>query len=147
MKAPTIRSARAGDAIAVAALVTDLGYPTSAADMTERLAMIARDARYATFVADRAGTVVGVAGVRLGPLYERNGLYGQLMVIGVRSEVQGQGIGHALIAEAERWAREGGAVEMVVHSGEHRGDAHAFYERHGYRNTGRRFIKFFSPTA
>jgi hypothetical protein len=36
---------------------------------------------------------------------------------------------------------------MVVHSGEHRNDAHRFYERQGYRNTGRRFIKFFTPAA
>ena len=147
MSRATIRGADSGDAAAIAELVTDLGYPTSAADMSERLAAIEKDAHYATFVADSAGRAVGVAGVRLGPLYERNGLSGQVMVIAVRTEAQGVGVGRALMAAAEGWARQAGAVEMVVHSGEHREDAHRFYERQGYRNTGRRFIKFFTPAA
>jgi GNAT superfamily N-acetyltransferase len=143
----TIRPASSGDAAAIAELVTDLGYRTSAADMSERLAVIARDPRYATFVADSAGRVAGVAGVRLGPLYERNGLSGQVMLIAVGMEFRGNGVGRALLAAAEGWARQAEVAEMVVHSGEHRDDAHRFYERQGYRNTGRRFIKLFTAAA
>jgi GNAT superfamily N-acetyltransferase len=147
MSPTTIRPAAARDAAAIAELVTDLGYPTSAADMSERLAVITRDADYATFVAESVGRVIGVAGVRLGPLYERSGLCGQVMVIAVRVEVQGKGVGRALLTAVEGWARQAGAVEMVVRSGDHREDAHRFYERQGYRNTGRRFIKFVAPAA
>ncbi len=60
-----------------------------------------------------------------------------LAMLTVRPDRQGQGLGAKLIAEAERHARDLGcvAVEMTVIHG--RAELVAFYERRGYRRTGR----------
>lgn len=113
--------------------------------MAERLDSIAAERDYVTLVAERSGFVVGVAGVRVGPLYEKTGRYGQLMLLAVTESAQGTGVGRALMAAVEELVRERGGIEMVVHSGDQRPAAHTFYRRAGYRDTGRRFIKPLVP--
>jgi hypothetical protein len=46
----TIREARPEDASSLAILMTELGYPTSPRDMSERLAMISEQKEYRLFV-------------------------------------------------------------------------------------------------
>lgn len=45
------------------------------------------------------------------------------------------------MAEAEAFARRQGCERIELSSGDHRPDAHAFYERLGYAVECRRFIK------
>jgi len=62
------------------------------------------------------------------------------------STMHGQGIGKALLGEAEKWARERGCDRVTLTSASHRTAAHAFYERQGFPETGRRFAKQIEPT-
>ncbi len=56
----------------------------------------------------------------------------------VRPELQGTGVGRLVLTEAERRARaEWGATEMRMKVISARGDLIAWYERRGYRRTGR----------
>jgi GNAT superfamily N-acetyltransferase len=57
------------------------------------------------------------------------------------SEVRGEGFGKLLLAETERWARERRCNRITVTSANYRTAAHAFYEAHGYEQTGRRLVK------
>jgi ribosomal protein S18 acetylase RimI-like enzyme len=60
-----------------------------------------------------------------------------LGLFAVRPDRQGDGIGRAVVAEAERWARdELGAREMQMFVIRQRDDLIAWYERLGYRRTG-----------
>jgi GNAT superfamily N-acetyltransferase len=59
----------------------------------------------------------------------------------VAPEFKGCGIGKHLVTEAEEFAWENGCARIEITSGEHRADAHAFYEAIGYRQDSRRFIK------
>lgn len=56
-----VRDYADGDVAALARLVTELGYPTSVEQMSQRMARIKRN-DFATFVAEAAGHVVGMIG-------------------------------------------------------------------------------------
>jgi ribosomal protein S18 acetylase RimI-like enzyme len=125
----------------MARLVSTLGYPASSGQMHARLESILADEDYATLVACDDEEIVGFIGTRVGPLYEGDGLYGQIMALAVAADHQRLGIGRTLIRAAESILAARGASIMVVTSGNHRAGAHAFYEKHGYVFTGRRYRK------
>jgi ribosomal protein S18 acetylase RimI-like enzyme len=129
------------DSEAIALLVSDLGYPTSSRQMRQRLVAISRDDDYETLVARENGVVVGFAGIRVGHLYEADEQYGQIMALAVAVQRQRRGIGRMLMTAAESSLADRGARVLVVTSGNHRADAHAFYESCGYTFTGRRYKK------
>ena len=52
-----------------------------------------------------------------------------------------RGIGEALAREVEKEAEAQGCCLVFLTSAERRADAHAFYRRLGYEETGRRFAK------
>ncbi|MEO7002404.1 MAG: GNAT family N-acetyltransferase [Ktedonobacterales bacterium] len=54
---------------------------------------------------------------------------GELAVI---AQAEGQGVGAALLAAAEAWAREHGARFVVLETGIANSHARAFYAQHGY---------------
>lgn len=136
-----ITRASVDDSEAIARLVTELGYPTSARQMRQRLVAIGRDEGYETLVARDDGIVVGFIGTRVGHLYEDDEQYGQVMALAVAVQRQRRGIGQRLMKAAESRLVARGARVLVVTSGNHRADAHAFYESCGYTFTGRRYRK------
>ena len=138
-----IRDAADVDAPELAELITQLGYPTTPAEMAERLAGLTNDPAYRTFVAVRGERVVGVVGVGLGRYYERNGRYARLLVLAVREGERGGGVGKQLTEAAERWAVSQGARAMIINAGRGRARAHRFYEHLGYVANGFRFVKEF----
>jgi ribosomal protein S18 acetylase RimI-like enzyme len=154
-----VRPVELSDAAALAVLMQQLGYPTNESEMWDRLGAISANTDYYTLVAEllagaispgaspgqaAAATeprVVGMIGLRVGVLYEKNGLHGQVMALVVDRECQGAGIGSLLVEGAERWFRDKGVHSVVLGSGYQRTAAHQFYERLGFRATGKRFIK------
>ncbi|MGW2911177.1 GNAT family N-acetyltransferase [Streptomyces asoensis] len=70
---------------------------------------------------------------------EHRGLYAYFGMFAVSPLVQGEGLGKTVMAEAERQARETwGVVEMHMTVISVREELIAWYERRGYRRTGRR---------
>jgi GNAT superfamily N-acetyltransferase len=126
-----IRSARDADAGPIAELSGQLGYPTTAAEMSERLAGLARAGGSVVLVADVGGRVVGwlhivsAHRVEYAPYAEITGLV-------VDERHRGAGVGQALLEAAERWASEQGFDTVRVRSNIVRARAHEFYRRHGY---------------
>jgi GNAT superfamily N-acetyltransferase len=53
---------------------------------------------------------------------------------------RGAGIGRALVAAGEAWARQRGAKEITVRSRSTRERAHRFYERIGYEEIKRSHV-------
>jgi ribosomal protein S18 acetylase RimI-like enzyme len=69
---------------------------------------------------------------------EHRGVHAYFGMFAVSPALQGAGLGKVIIAEAERQARESwGAVEMHMTVISVRNDLIAWYERRGYRRTGR----------
>jgi ribosomal protein S18 acetylase RimI-like enzyme len=137
----SIREATIADAESIARLVTELGYPTSSEQMRERLDVILKDEGYTTLVAFDPESIRAFIGMRVGPLYEADEFCGQIMALAVAKDHQRGGMGRMLMETAESHLNERGVRIVVVMSGTHRADAHAFYKRLGYALTGNRFKK------
>jgi GNAT superfamily N-acetyltransferase len=131
----SIRAARAGDAAALTSLSAELGYPGDERQVEQRFGWIARDPRQRIFVAtDAAGAVVGWVHVNFGRWLVVNPR-GEVMGLVVSSAMRGQGIGRQLMNAAETWTREQGGTVLTLRSNIVRKEAHAFYERLGYKVT------------
>ena len=137
----SIRPFAEGDLAAVAALVSELGYPTTPDQMQARIESIARHPDHATFVAVADGRVVGLTGAYVTPSYEHDQPTGRMTAVVVNEAVRGLGIGRRLVAAAEDWARARGARLMALTSHSRRDGAHAFYRHLGYGETGKRFVR------
>ena len=129
-----IRSARVSDAAMVAALSTELGYPSGAAVMEERLQrLLARDDQ-AVFVAELSGDVAGWLQAQATETLE-SGSRVEIVGLVVGDRFRRRGVGGALMARAEAWAAERGARAVVVRSNVLRSESHAFYQALGYAPT------------
>ena len=136
-----IRAAGTEDVGALANLMTELGYPSSVAEMRRRFESISADLSYETFVAEGGKEVVGMIGIRLERTYEADGNCARVMAPVVFSEHRGRGAGRALICAAEEWARRRGAETVVLTTHKRRAEAHRFYRNMGYEAAGYRFYK------
>ena len=120
------------DAAVIATLVGELGYSASADDIKARLPLLLGSDRYLLAVATAAdGGLLGLVNaeqrlnIESGTSFELTGLV-------VASSARRGGVGSALVAAAESWARARGATSMRVRSNVVRPEAHAFYARLGY---------------
>lgn len=125
-----IRPATLDDAQALAALATQLGYPSEPEQIAQRLTLLSSLGSQ-VFVAEVEGQVVGF--VQVSPyfpfLMDRAA---EIAALVVDERWRGQGIGHALLQTAEAWAREKGYSAMHVRTNIVRERAHRFYRREGY---------------
>ena len=132
-----VRSAAASDAAAVSDLLEQLGFPSSAAEVTERLRTLNKGA----LVAVRAGRVVGLITMNIMPVLHRPTSVGRISTLIVSKKERGSGIGRALVVAAEQLLHQQGCDLVEVTSNMKLADAHAFYERLGYEATSLRFAK------
>jgi ribosomal protein S18 acetylase RimI-like enzyme len=150
-----IRPMTRADAAAVAALVGQLGYPTTPERMAGRFDLLAGDTAHALFVAEVAGEPAtgeplageSVAGEPLAGWVHVHGVL--LLEADPRAEIwglvvdaahRGRGIGRALMDRAEAWARGRGYTEIRLHSNVVRAAAHRFYQDLGYRITKSSYV-------
>ena len=137
-----IRIAVPADAPAISELLGQLGYPAPVPEITPRLRALSDFPSASAFVAtDRYGEVVGVVTAHLIPSIHDNEPVAWLTTLVVQEDARGAGIGSALVEHIEKWATNNGARRLSVTSAMHRKEAHEFYEKRGYENTGLRFGK------
>jgi GNAT superfamily N-acetyltransferase len=127
----TLRPAQPSDAERIASLFTDEGYPAGPTDIVERLERFASP--YSTVsVAETNGEVLGFVAVHLVPRFEHNDRFARIVALVVDAGVRERGLGHLLMGEAERIAREGSAAFIEITAGHHRPEARQLYESLGY---------------
>jgi GNAT superfamily N-acetyltransferase len=129
-----IRRARLSDAGRVARLSGQLGYPTTARQMSVRLkrALAAKDG--ACFVAEaKHYGIVGWVHVSWTPLLEVE-TRAEVNGLVIDEKVRSRGAGARLLEAAENWARKKGCIGMSVRSNVIRDRAHLFYLRYGYEH-------------
>lgn len=141
MTEPVIRDATAGDAEALANLVTQLGYPAEARALPGRLDRLASNPGAVALLAVRGDSIVGLATMHVISPINRERDVAWLTTLVVDEAARGTGIGRALVDAVEDRARAAGCERLSVTTHENRPDAHVFYARIGFEYTGRRFGK------
>ncbi|HEV2490606.1 MAG TPA: GNAT family N-acetyltransferase [Candidatus Acidoferrales bacterium] len=128
-----VRVATLGDAPRLAQLSGQLGYPSTPAQVTERLAPILSDPEHVIYVAEKdSGEIPGwvdvsvMRAIAADPRAEIAGLV-------VDESSRSQGTGRLLMSAAEEWAREKRCAAVSLRSNVIRERAHEFYERLGYQ--------------
>jgi GNAT superfamily N-acetyltransferase len=135
-----LRRAEPSDANALAELVTDLGYPVDGVELWSRIKKMPHGS-YETLVAVMENRVTGFIGLLTLPVYEHPGPIGWILALCISPQHRREGIGTALIQEAEKYYRIQGVTDIRLHSGAHRDEAHEFYEKMGFDKSGYRFKK------
>ena len=142
-----VRAASPADSAAIAALLGQLGYPTAAESMPDRIADIEREGGVVVVACDDSRQIVGLASASRVSTLHAGGHVGYITSLVTAEAARGHGVGRALVSAIEAWARRCGCARLSVTSGLHRDDAHAFYPRCGMPYSGRRFSRQLDVTA
>lgn len=135
-----VRSATPADVEAIGALIVELGYEASAADVAGRLEAI-EEAGQAVLVAEIDGQVIGCLSTSMMTVLHRPAPVGRISMMVVDERMRGKGIGTEMVIAAEELLAGKGCRLVEVTSNLRRADAHRFWERNGYERTSARFAK------
>ncbi|MFO1054542.1 MAG: GNAT family N-acetyltransferase [Planctomycetota bacterium] len=138
---PLIRKATLADAAPLAHLMTELGHPTTPAELQHRYAAWESEGNIAFVAANDAGELLGVVTLHRMHVLHRPLPVGRITALVVDRRLHGRGIGRRLVSAAEDHLAGLGCGLVEVTSNLRRTDAHAFYERIGYERTSARFAK------
>ena len=122
-------------------MIGQLGYPTSPETVARRLERLQSSEADRLVVAERDGDVVGLAVLHISLAIEYDEPAAKMSAIVVEERHRRRGIGEALMAAMEAETRRRGCCLIFLTTADLRTDAHAFYRRIGFEETGRRFAK------
>jgi len=126
-----IRGARQDDAAALAELSTQLGYPSTEAQVRERLRLL-HDPERELLVADAPDGLAGFIDVHVQRVVESEP-YGEVGGLVVGTPHRGAGLGAALLAAAADWSRARDLERLWIRANLARVGPHEFYEAIGCR--------------
>ena len=137
----TLRRATMNDAKQVALLLTELGYPSTEADVQERLDHALHNDASCCLVAQSAGDVIGLINAELVPYFPDGSTICRVTALVVLPPHRGRGLGEKLLAAVTDFARRHHCAGIELTSSERRVDAHRFYQRLGFSQTSFRFFQ------
>ena len=141
-----VREARASDWPAVSALLAELGRPDVRGREDEEAhrrafeEYLGREDAVALVAVD-GEDVVGFIDLEFRPRLNFRERQAWVPDLVVAETARSRGAGSALLAEAERRARERGCFALELESAVWRERAHAFYLREGMKHSGAAFVK------
>ncbi len=113
---------------------TSLGYDYDLEKQKAKIQTVLNDSTQVIFVAETNNKVVGyIHLVNYDVIYADN--FKNCLGLAVDNDYKRNGIGSALLNQAEIWAKENGAVGIRLCSGVEREKAHQFYQSQGYEVT------------
>jgi ribosomal protein S18 acetylase RimI-like enzyme len=122
-----IRTFRQADMPAARELLLQLGYEVGIKELAARLARLLGAADHCVAVAEASGRVAGLLHAFARPALEKP-YEAVVQVLVVDPAWRRQGVGRALMREAEAWAAARGLASVALHTR----SAQAFYTRLGY---------------
>ncbi len=137
----SLRLATESDAEDIAALLTELGYPTSADEAWRRLAGVRRDPVSRVLVAVGEPGIMGFLSALLVPYFPDGSTICRITSIVVAKAQRRRGVGAALLEGATEFARQRRCSGVEVTTAERRAEAQRFYERLGFSRTSLRFFR------
>ena len=136
-----IRACAVEDAVAVSALLGELGYVLPVSRASEHIRQLSGTGSDPVFVAVADGQIVGLIASHLCQMlqYERPIMRVTALVVDLRA--RRRGVGEQLMRHAEQVASAAGCEFVELTSAMGRAEAHAFYRRIGYEPNSLRFSK------
>jgi GNAT superfamily N-acetyltransferase len=145
----SIIPARETDAAEIARLSLELGYQASVEETRSALGRMLGSPRYFVVVASAgSGPLLGWAAAER-RLSLESGESAEITGLVVATSARRLGVGRALVAAAEQWARGNGFTSIRVRSNVTRAESHPFYESQGFERakTQHAYRKALSPKA
>ena len=113
---------------------TSLGYDYDLEKQKAKIQAVLNDSTQVIFVAETNNKVIGYIHLEnYDVIYADN--FKNCLGLAVDNDYKRNGIGSALLNQAEIWAKENGAVGIRLCSGVEREKAHQFYQSQGYEVT------------
>lgn len=136
-----IRLAQSQDTEAICHLLEQMGYSQLLKVVQEQFQRLSKDSNAITLVATDNLNVYGVLSLYFIPQIALKGDFAKICYLCVDENMRSKGVGHLLVQEAERLARQRGSDRMELHSGIQRPLAHQFYLKEGYVEAPKYFRK------
>jgi GNAT superfamily N-acetyltransferase len=136
-----IREATVNDAQAIVSLLAQLGYADTHAFMQERIQELLKNPDALLFCYESEGSVVALLSLHVIPQIALLGSFLRISYFVVDEKARSLKIGAKLEALASRIAKEKGCNRIEVHCHEKRKEAHRFYERQGFVESPKYFVK------
>ncbi|HAV5311931.1 TPA: GNAT family N-acetyltransferase [Acinetobacter baumannii] len=136
-----IRLAQWEDTETICYLLKQMGYSQPLKVVQEQFQILSKDPNAITLVAADDLKVYGVLSLYFIPQIALQGDFAKICYLCVDEKVRIKGVGHLIVQEAERLAKQRGCDRMELHSGIQRPLAHQFYLREGYVEAPKYFRK------
>ena len=139
-----IREAEERDADAIQSLYHQLVGDGKARVLREQIAIIGKSPASFLLVAEAEGTVCATALLTLcADAMHGTQPFGVVENVVVTGHLRGRGLGSRLLAHVERLALERDCTKLMLLSGSHRPQAHAFFRKCGFAGeTKQAFVKY-----
>lgn len=121
-------------------LMEQLGYKISEADLLENI-QLHLTAGYNLFVAESHGKLTGFISIHFYRYPHLKENLGRITALCTDAEHRSFGLGGRLLTYAEEYLKSKNCKVIELTSGSQREDAHRFYERQGYIEKRKRFVK------
>jgi GNAT superfamily N-acetyltransferase len=135
-----IRRAQPADTEAILALIAQLDYEPPM-NLEEKIRRLCAHPDEALLVYELDAEVVAFLSLHFIPQIATIGDFARISYFAVKDTARSYGIGQQLEAYITRLARERNCDRIEVHCHTRRTDAHRFYERQGYEESPKYFIK------
>ena len=139
--ATTFRRATEADAEPIASLLTELGYASTAADVSGRVQHALHSETSWLLLAQSENDVIGLISAELVPYFPTGTTVCRVTALVVAAQHRRGGLGEKLLTHVTAFAREHGCLGIELTSAHRRLDAHRFYERLGFSPTSLRFFR------
>lgn len=136
----TLRPACAGDAPAIEALLSQLGYSGSDSFLAARIEQLLAHPDAVLLVGEWSGRVVAVISLHYVAQLALRGDFARISYFCIETAARGHGIGRRIAQHCEMLARARGCDRMELHCHSRRVDAHRFYEKLGYVESPRYYM-------
>ena len=136
-----IRLATTDDAESIQTLLTQLDYPDTTSFLSQKLHTILKHPDAITLVYEMNDVVVAFLSLHFIPQIALEGDFARISYFVVDKSTRGKLIGQELEAYCEAVAKKRHCDRIEVHCHTRRKDAHRFYERQGYVESPKYFIK------
>lgn len=136
-----IRACAPDDAVAVSALLGELGYTVSIWQVTEHVRELSKTRSDPIFLAIADGRVLGLLAAHLCRMLQYASPVLRVTALVVDRRARRHGVGKLLMERAEQIGSAAGCEFVELTSAMDRPEAHAFYGRIGYEPSSLRFRK------